>query len=101
MLRHDARWLMEQYAGETPVHPGVPYMWLGGPGPYGVRRAEGEFRLTEVTRVRPSLAHDDTVVRLANYESGRLWVQPCAYSDGVKSNYAMDGTGELRDLLSA
>lgn len=32
MLRYDARWLMEQYAGETPVHPGVPYMWWGGQG---------------------------------------------------------------------
>jgi len=28
-----------------------------------------------------------------------LWVQPCPYSDGVKSNYAMDGSGELRETL--
>jgi hypothetical protein len=30
-----------------------------------------------------------------------MWVQPCAYSDGLKSNYAMDGAGELRELLRA
>src|SRR6266436_1707057 len=101
MLRYDAAWLMEQNRDEVPAHPGVPYIGIDGAGPYDIARAEGEFRLTSVIDVQPRLEFDETVVRLARYEAGKLCVQPCAYSDGMKSNYAMDDPGELREILRA
>jgi hypothetical protein len=55
----------------------------------------------QLVDVSPRLDYDETVMRLARFEAGQLWVQPCSYSDGVKSNYAMDGPGELREILRA
>jgi hypothetical protein len=101
MLRYDAAWLLDWYSGETAVAPGVPYMRLAGAGPLEVRREPGDFRLTQVEEFQPVLDYDETVVRLARFESGTLWVQPCAYSDGIRSNYAMDGPAVLRAKLRA
>jgi len=101
MLRYDAAWLVRQYWGESSVAPGLPYSQLASRGEYTVVREPGEFRLTDVAGIEPSLAYDETVVRLAGYEDGLLHVQPCPYSLGVKSNYAIDGPGELRATLLA
>jgi|SRR5215471_17614844 len=99
MLRYDARWLIEYYADEMPVRPGVPYSLLGTE--YRVERGCEPFRLTRVVAVEPRLPFDETVARLVSYDAGVLRVQPCPFSDGVRSNYAMDGEGELRDVLRA
>jgi hypothetical protein len=101
MLRYDAAWLVEQYRDEMPAAPGIPYAKLDGEGPYILRREEVPFRRTPVVDVRPQLDFDETIVRLARYAEQSLWVQPCPFSEGVKSNYAMDGPGELREALRA
>ena len=100
MLRYDAAWLIEQYRDEVAI-AGVPYARLAGEGPFTIRREPGEFQLRQVVDVTPRLDYDETVVRLARFEGSTLWVQPCPYSAGVKSNYAMDGPGELRETLRA
>lgn len=100
MLRYDTAWLLEQYSGESPVLPGIPYARIGG-GPIEIAREAEEFRLIEVADILPQLQYDETVVRLARLDTGTLWVHPCLYSDGVKSNYAMDGPGDLRRMLRA
>jgi len=99
MLRYDAAWLLELYADETPALPGVPYAVIGTEPHYAIEREPGEFQLANVLGLRPDLAYDETVVRLARFDPPTLHVQPCPYSLGVKSNYAMDGEGELRPLL--
>ena len=100
MLRYDAAWLIEWYCEEM-AEAGVPYARLAGEGPFEIRREPGEFQFTQAVDVTPQLAYDETVVRLARYEAGTLWVQPCPYSAGIRSNYAMDGPGELRATLRA
>ena len=97
MLRYDARWLIEYYADEPPVRPGVPYSLLGTE--YRVERLQGQFQLTRATDVEPRLAFDETVARLVSYDGRTLVAQPCAYSDGIRSNYAMDGERGLRDVF--
>ena len=77
----------------------MPYSLLGNES--GVERVDERFQLTRTTTVEPSLEFDETVPRLISYFNGILRVQPCAYSDGIRSNYAMDGPGELRDCLRA
>jgi hypothetical protein len=99
MLRYDAAWLLEQYAEETPAYPGVPYALIGATPVYSIEREPGEFKLNDVVGLKPRLAYDETVVRLARFDPPSLCVQPCPYSQGVKSNYAMDGEGELRAIL--
>jgi hypothetical protein len=99
MLRYDAAWLIDQYRDELLAAPGIPYALLDAARPWRIVRDATPYRLTPAVDVRPRLEYDETVVRLARYESGTLWVQPCPYSDGVKSNYAMDGPGELRESL--
>ena len=101
MLRYDAAWLIEQYRDETPARPGLPYTQIGGPGPYRVVGSEGSFRLEDVLGLRPKLDYDEPVVRLVSLEGDTLQVERAAFSDGVKSNYAMDGDGELRSVLLA
>jgi len=101
MLRYDAAWLLEQYADEIPAHPGVPYALIGTTPDYVIEREPGEFELNDAVGVQPRLAYDETIVRLARFNASTLRVQPCAYSLGVKSNYAMDGQGELRATLLA
>ena len=93
MLRYDAAWLLELYADETPALPGVPYAVIGTEPHYAIEREPGEFQLANVLGLRPDLAYDETVVRLARFDPPTLHVQPCPYSLGVKSNYAMDGEG--------
>jgi hypothetical protein len=99
MLRYDAGWLIEYYADEPTVRPGVPYSLLGTE--YRVERVRAPFQLTRATTVEPRLPFDETVARLVSYDAGVLRVQPCPFSDGVRSNYAMDGDGELREILRA
>ena len=99
MLRYDPEWLIEYYSAEPTVRPGIPYSPLGSE--FRVERVSEAFRLTRVTAVEPRLAFDDQTVRLMGCEDGVLRVQPCHYSDGLRSNYAMDGPGELRDILRA
>src|SRR5436309_1965311 len=99
MLRYDAAWLTEWYRGETPVAEGVPYSRIGSGGPYRVEREETPFVLRDVMGLRPVLPYDEPVVRLVGFDGETLRVQRAAFSDGVKSNYAMDGPGELREWL--
>jgi hypothetical protein len=99
MLRYDPGWLIEYYAGESPVRPGIPYSLLATD--CRVERAPEPFQLTRVTNVEPRLAFDEVIPRLMSCEDGILRVQPCRYSDGLRSNYAMDGPGELREILRA
>jgi hypothetical protein len=101
MLRYDARWLMEYYRDERATHPGIPYALLDRDGPYTVVKLEQPFRLTPVLDVVPRLDYDEQIFRLAEYKAKTLCVQRCAYSDGIKSNYAMDGPADLRTLLRA
>uniref|UniRef100_Q01Q77 NUDIX hydrolase n=1 Tax=Solibacter usitatus (strain Ellin6076) TaxID=234267 RepID=Q01Q77_SOLUE len=98
MLRDDAAWLLEQYRDEPLAAPGIPYAPLTASR---VLLDPSPFSLTPAVNIRPVLAYDETIVRLARHEGETLWVQPCRYSDGVKSNYAMDGPGELRPVLAA
>ena len=88
-------------ADEPLAAPGIPYAPLGAGGPFCVVHEDAPYRLTPAVDIQPRLPYDETVVRLARYEAPTLWVQPCPYSDGVKSNYAMDGPGELRETLRA
>src|SRR5437016_12403922 len=99
MLRYDPAWLIEWYRDEVPAAPGLPYALLEGAGPYRVVRTEEPFRLQQVVDVNPKLPFDEAVARLAAYEPGTLHVQRAPFSGGVKSNYAMDGPGELREIL--
>ena len=101
MLRHDAGWLIEQYRDETPALPGLPYTKIGGSGPYQVVREEWDFQLQDVLGLTPRLDCDEPIVRLAALEGDTLHVERAAYSDGMKSNYAMDGKGNLRERLRA
>src|SRR3954453_16298247 len=101
MLRYEAAWLMDWYRDETPVMPGVPYARLGSAGPYRVACTDAPFQLVDVAHVQPRLAYDEPVVRLVAIDAETLHVQRAAFSDGVKSNYAMDGPGELREILRA
>ncbi|HJZ97541.1 MAG TPA: hypothetical protein VKE70_13625 [Candidatus Solibacter sp.] len=99
MLRYDPQWLLDYYADEPPVCPGIPYSLLPFDG--RVERVFAPFQLTRVAAVEGCLAFDETIPRLMSCDGGALRVQPCRYSDGVRSNYAMDGPEHLRDLLGA
>jgi hypothetical protein len=99
MLRYDVEWLIEYYGGEQPVRPGIPYSLLATD--FRVERRNALFQLTRATNVEPRLEFDETVARLVSLEAGVLRVQPCHYSDGIRSNYAMDGEGGLRAILRA
>src|SRR5215831_7263108 len=101
MLRYDAAWLLDYYRGETPVRAGIPYAKIGGPGPYCLLFNEEPFYLNDVLSLSPRLDYDERIVRLVSVEGNTLRVQRAAFSDGVKSNYAMDGPGELRETLRA
>jgi hypothetical protein len=97
MLRYEAAWLLDYYSGEEPVRPGIPYSLLGE-----IRRVDRVpefFQLCRVTSVEPNLPFDETVARLISFDSGTLGAQPCRYSDGIRSNDAMDGPDELRGRL--
>src|SRR5690348_6382294 len=101
MLRYDAAWLIEQYRDEAPAAPGLPYTRIGGPGPYRVVCHEGLFELDDVLQLTPRVDYDEPVARLVAIEGTTLHVQAAPYVSGVKSNYAMDGPGELRDRFHA
>src|SRR4051794_9706905 len=101
MLRYDAAWLIEWYRDEAPVLPGVPYAGIGGAGPYRVVGSEEPFQLLDVAGIEPRLDYDEPIVRLVGFDGETLHVQRAAFSDGVKSNYAMDAPGELRAILRA
>jgi hypothetical protein len=99
MLRYDAAWLIEWYRDETPVLPGLPYARIGGAGPYRVACTSEPFQLVDIAGVHPQLDYDEPVVRLVASDGETLHLQRAAFSDGVKSNYAMDGPGELREMF--
>lgn len=101
MLRYDAAWLIEQYRDEPCAGPGLPYARIGGAGPYDVVRSDEPFRLHDVLGLTPQLDYDEPVVRLVALDGNTLRIQRAAFSDGVKSNYAMDGPGELRQPMLA
>jgi hypothetical protein len=101
MLRYDAAWLIEQYRDEAPAARGLPYARIGSAGPYDMVRSEEPFWLRDILGHPPRLDYDEPVVRLTALEGNVLRVQCAAFSDGVKSNYAMDGPGELREMLRA
>jgi hypothetical protein len=92
--------LLECYRDERPARPGLPYVELDACGHFGVVKIAERFRLNAVLEMEPKLDYDEPVVRLADYDSTTrtLYVQRCAYSDGVKSNYAME---RLRGLFQA
>jgi hypothetical protein len=101
MLRYDAAWLLEYYRDEAPVQPGVPYANIAGIGPYRLCCHDDPFRLNDILGLCPKLDYDEPVARLVSVDGDTLHLQCAAFSDGVKSNYAMDGPGELRDTLRA
>lgn len=101
MLRYDPAWLLECYREELPARPGVPYTELAGGGrPFHVVKLAEEFRLRPVLDLEPKLDFNEAVTRLAAYDpdTRTLTVQKSFYSDGVKSNYAME---QLRGLFQA
>src|SRR5215467_13973030 len=97
MLRYDPEWLLDYYCDESPIRSGIPYSAL--PLAAAVERVAAQFQLTRVTTIEPRLAFDETIPRLMAAAAASLRIQPCRYSDGVRSNYAMDGPENLRDLL--
>ena len=99
MLRHDAAWLLEQYQDEPLAIPGLPYAWLEGPRPWRVERDCQTFRLQAARGSGPALDYDEPVTRLVAVEAGILHVQRAAYSDGLLSNYIVDGPSGLRQTL--
>jgi hypothetical protein len=104
MLRYDPAWLLECYRDERSARPGLPYVELDACGPskseFRIVRMAEPFRLNAVLEIEPRLAYDEQVARLADYDSTTrtLHIQKCAYSDGVKSNFAME---RLRGLFQA
>lgn len=100
MLRYDAAWLIEQYREETPLAPGIPYSPPHA-GPWTVERDPGAFRLDDVLGLTPLPPHDESLARLVDSSGGVLRVQRARYSDGLKSNYAVDAPGGLRARLLA
>jgi hypothetical protein len=96
----DPEWLLQCYRDETPARPGLPYTELAACGPLSVVKLLEPFRLQAVLDMEPKLPFNEAVVRLAGYDgaSRTLTVQKCMYSDGVKSNYAME---QLRGLFLA
>ena len=101
MLRDDSAWLLECYREERTVRPGIPYMELAdGGAPFGVVKLADPFRLQPVLDLEPKLDFNEAVTRLVAYDSATrsLTVQKSFYSDGVKSNYAME---RLRGLFQA
>jgi hypothetical protein len=97
MLRYDVKWLLEYYSDERAIDPGVPYALMGNI--QRVERLPELFQLTRTTSIQPDLPFDETIARLVSFDSGAVCAQPCRYSDGIRSNYAMDGPGELRERL--
>ena len=101
MLSYDLHLLLEHYRDEPPVRPGLPYSELAPiDGPFHLVKLAEPFQLQPVLDLDPKLPFDEAVTRLAAYDEATrtLTVQRCRYSDGVKSNYAMD---QLRGLFLA
>jgi hypothetical protein len=98
MLHYDPAWLLACYRDERPARPGLPYAELAAGGRYHVVKLAEPFRLQAVLDMEPKLQYDEAVVRLAGYDAATrtLTVQKCMYSDGLKSNYAME---QLRGLF--
>jgi hypothetical protein len=97
MLRYDPQWLLDYYCDETPIRPGIPYSAL--PFPAAVERMFTPFHRKRIITLEPHVSFDETIPRLMSAESAVLRIQPCRYSYGVRSNYAMDGPENLRDVL--
>jgi hypothetical protein len=100
MLSYDPAWLLECYRDERPARPGLPYTELAACGRFHVVKLAEPFQLQAVLKMEPNLPYNEAVVRLAGYDAATrtLTVQQCLYSDGVKSNYAME---QLRGLFQA
>src|SRR5262245_6600332 len=97
MLRYDPRWLLDYYSDERPIRPDIPYSALDLVT--AVERIAAPFQLSRVTAIEPRLAFDEIILRLTSADATSLRIQPCRYSDGIRSNHAMDGPENLRDLL--
>jgi predicted NUDIX family phosphoesterase len=137
-LRYDPRYLLNCYCQDaSPIGEGLPYIelerllrptwkeFLAAAEALRVRKREAPFQLAKsppqdlsdfqayaLSRFKKEgrMAHDDGVVRLVSYclEKKEMLVQKCYYSDGLRSNFAMDlrghgtlGTSDmtLRDVL--
>jgi hypothetical protein len=100
MLQYDPLQLLATYRDEPPARPGLPYSEIAPCGPFRVVKLSEPFRLQPVLDIEPRLSYDEAVTRLAAYDAATrtLTVQKCKYSDGVKSNYAME---QLRELFQA
>jgi hypothetical protein len=100
MLRYDPAWLLECYRDERPARPGLPYTDLDACGRFHIVKLAEPFHLQSVLDMEPDLPFNEPVVRLAGYDAATrtLTVQKCMYSDGLKSNYAME---QLRELFQA
>jgi hypothetical protein len=120
-LRYDIASLLNWYRGEARAWDELPYTelacFLNEPWPgtvsLEVAKKADEFRLAphppdDLARLQTYVhdafkkesrvdQYDSTVVRLDKYDAARhlFEVRPCKYSDGLKSNYAMDWRGPL------
>jgi 8-oxo-dGTP pyrophosphatase MutT (NUDIX family) len=121
-LTYDIPTLLNWYSGESRIWNALPYMELAnflndpwpGAGNPGITRRENQFFLAPgppdelagfqhcafdaFTRENRVGKFDSEVVRIEKYSgSGHMFeVRPCRYSDGLRSNYAMDWNGELK-----
>jgi hypothetical protein len=121
-LTYDAPTLLRWYRDETPACGRLPYTELAclldQPSDLTIEKKTAPFRLASYPP--DSLAHlqdciyeaftkenrvdsfDSKVVRLESYDARdrSFIIRQCNYSDGLRSNYALDWQGRLRSLLA-
>jgi hypothetical protein len=121
-LTYDAATLLDWYRDETPACGRLPYTelacFLDQPSDLTIEKKKTPFRLASCppdglahlqgciyeafTKEKRADKVDSKVVRLENYDARerRLVIRQCRYSDGLKSNYALDWQGKLRSFLA-
>jgi hypothetical protein len=121
-LTYDLATLFNWYRDEKPALGQLPYTeldcFLDQSHNLTIERDETPFQLAthppdnlaqlqdciydEFTRQRRIDKFDSHAVRLEKYDprERRLTIRQCRYSDGVKSNYALDWQGKLRSYLA-
>jgi hypothetical protein len=121
-LTYDPPTLLHWYRDETPACGRLPYTelacFLDQPSDLRIEKKKTPFRLASCppdslsylqdciydafTKEKRIDKFDSKVVRLENYDDRerRLVIRQCRYSDGLKSNYALDWQGKLRSLLA-